>query len=157
MRKLEAAWSPDAGADIIQAIEDGIIYSRHFDSEFNRREPGWKPLTPKWESYKRAHNFDSRKWIMTGATYNSLTTRAKISPGGGEAVYRVVRFIENNSKRVRAEWKFLKGAAGIGERAVWKNNAIRQWISQILPGSAAYQSAVRRARIVIRKLTGLEK
>lgn len=133
--------------ELAQAIEDGLMKSGNYVSVFRTGQGKWKPLTPKYVARKARRGFSTKTWMLTGDTFEAMTTRIAISGKTSTNFYGrflTLKSIPKSMFRATIEYKIKAPAASgwPGRRKnksyFAKNDRIRPFLTEITqPGEDA--------------------
>lgn len=149
IERLKAGMTAQDGVDLMQAADDALVSSKHWEREWTALEPTWKPLSPKWVAIKKANGWKPVKWQATCETRDSLEARVPLTTSGGKALSRQVTITENSEGRVEAEWRITRPAAG---GYFHRNNQMRPWLNPIAAGTASHAAALKACVAVATKI-----
>lgn len=131
---------------LAQAIEDGIMDSGNYVSVFTHGQGKWKPLTPRYVARKARSGYSSKTWMLTGNSFDALTTPIIISGRKQSNFYGrdlVVKSLSQTTLLATIQYVMTKptsmGWPKRPSKRSWfaKNEAIRPFLREITPAAEA--------------------
>lgn len=108
---LTSVWSPQQSRDIMQIVENELAVN-NFPNVWRTFQGVWAPLSPGYAAWKHKYYPGRKKWELTGASLDALSTPVNLDEAGGHVKHKHIYLGSPRSGVVVATYEIRAPAAG---------------------------------------------